>query len=205
MTPMPLAAAVEVALNRFLNLEPAAREALGALEGRRVAVRLLPMGWLLVFDLLPGTVRVGADENEPAADAEVEGSVVQMALRAAEMARGAPFSAQGLRVRGDAELLRQFAAIVGDVGVDPEEWLAPWLGGAAAHRATGLLKGFFAWGQQAVQTLGLNTAEYLREETYDLARREDVEEWMDRVDLLRDGVDRLEARLLRLERAGLPR
>ena len=118
---------------------------------------------------------------------------------AAEMARGAPFSAQGLRVRGDAELLRRFAAAVGGVGVDLEEWLAPWLGGAAAHRATGLLQGLFGWGRQAVETLGLNTAEYLREETYDLARREDVEDWMDRVDLLRDGVDRLEARLKRRE------
>jgi ubiquinone biosynthesis accessory factor UbiJ len=199
MTPMPLAAAVEVALNRFLNLEPAAREALQPMTGTRIAVCLQPMGWRLVLDLLPGTVRVGADETTPAADAEVEGSVVQLALRAAEMARGAPFSAQGLRVRGDAELLRRFAAAVGGVGVDLEEWLAPWLGGAAAHRATGLLQGLFGWGRQAVETLGLNTAEYLREETYDLARREDVEDWMDRVDLLRDGVDRLEARLKRRE------
>ena len=61
MTPMPLAAAVEVALNRFLNLEPAAREALQPMTGTRIAVCLQPMGWRLVLDLLPGTVRVGAD------------------------------------------------------------------------------------------------------------------------------------------------
>ena len=43
-------------------------------------------------------------------------------------------------------------------------------------------------------------AEYLVEETRDLARGIDVEEWMDQVDRLRERSDRIEARLARLER-----
>ena len=48
----------------------------------------------------------------------------------------------------------------------------------------------------------LNTAEYLREETYDLARKSDAEDWSSEVETLRDDVARLEARLKRLERSG---
>jgi ubiquinone biosynthesis protein UbiJ len=50
----------------------------------------------------------------------------------------------------------------------------------------------------------LDTAEYLREETRDLARKIDVEEWMEAVDSLRDDVERLEARLRRLEAPATP-
>jgi ubiquinone biosynthesis protein UbiJ len=57
----------------------------------------------------------------------------------------------------------------------------------------------FGWGRRSAGTLALDTAEYLREETRDLARAADVEEWMDAVDAVRDGADRLEARLQRLE------
>lgn len=205
MTPPPLAAALEVALNRYLRLEPAALAELERLRGRRIGLEITPLQWRFVFECLPGTVRVGADERTPDTDAELSGSLVQLGLRAAEMARGLPFSAHGLSVRGDAELLRRFAAMVGGVGVDIEEWLAPWLGDGAAHRTHRILQGLLGWGRQTAQTLGMNTAEYLREETYDLARRPDVEDWMDHVDLLRDGVDRLEARLRRLETTGAGR
>lgn len=201
MTPAPLAAALEVALNRFFRLEPAAGQTLSGLAGKRIAVQMDPFGWQLLIEALPnGDVRVGVDEFDPPADAELRSSIVELLARAAEMARGAPFSARGLQVRGDAELLQRFASLISLVGVDVEEWLAPWLGDGAAHRAVSLLKGLFGWGQKSADTLALNTAEYLREETQDLARKADVEGWMDEVDLLRDGVDRLEARIQRQER-----
>jgi ubiquinone biosynthesis protein UbiJ len=55
------------------------------------------------------------------------------------------------------------------------------------------------WGRNTASTLGLDTAEYLREETRDLARGSDAAEWMDNVDLLRERVDRFEARIEKLE------
>ncbi|HSW12506.1 MAG TPA: hypothetical protein VLI06_06665, partial [Solimonas sp.] len=61
------------------------------------------------------------------------------------------------------------------------------------------LRKLLDWGRQTAQTLGLDTAEYLREETRDLARAADVEDWMNAIDTLREDADRLEARLRRLE------
>ena len=189
MTPAPLAAALEVALNRYLRLEPEAEAALASLAGKRIAVQLTPLGWHLLLEMLPGgSVRVG----------------VELLARGAEMARGEPFSAKGLQVRGDAETLRRFAAALNLVGADVEEWLAPWLGDVLAHRAAGFMRSALQWGRQTFSTLALNTTEFLQEESGDLPRRVDVEAWQDEVDLLRDAVDRFEARLQRLERSLLP-
>jgi ubiquinone biosynthesis accessory factor UbiJ len=200
VTPAPLAGALEVALNRYLRIEPDAEAAISKLNGKRIAVVLTPINWQLLFEVLPSGVRVAADETEPAPHVTLTGSPVTLMARAAEMARGAAFSAQGLQVSGEAETLRQFAAAVDLVGADVEEWLAPWLGDVIAHRAAGALRSLFAFGQRAFSELGSNAAEYLQEETYDLARRVDVDEWMESVELLRDGVDRFEARLQRVER-----
>lgn len=204
MTPAPLAAALEVALNRYLRLEPEAEAAVAQLAGKRIAVQLTPLGWHLLIEMLGSGVRIGVDETEPAPDVTLVGSPVELLARGAEMARGEPFSAKGLQVRGDAETLRRFAAALNLVGADVEEWLAPWLGDVLAHRAAGLMRSAFRWGRQTFNTLALNTTEYLQEETGDLPRRVDVEEWQDGVDLLRDAVDRFEARLQRLERSSLP-
>ena len=201
MTPAPLAAALEVALNRFLRLEPDAVAALAPLQGKRIGVRLTPLDWQFLIELLPGQVRVGTDETEPPADVTLTGSPVTLLARAREMSAGGTFSAQGLDVRGDAETLRRFAAALSLVGVDVEEWLAPWLGDVVAHRAAGFMRAALQWGRQTFDTLALNTTEYLQEESGDLPRRIDIDEWRDEVDLLRDAVDRFEARLQRLERS----
>jgi len=78
------------------------------------------------------------------------------------------------------------------------------IGDGAAHRLVGGLKGLFGFGRSAADKLSRDTAEYLTEESEDLARAADVEEWMDAVDSVREGVDRLEARLAQLERRSAP-
>ncbi len=61
------------------------------------------------------------------------------------------------------------------------------------------LKNSFGGGTHPPGSAALNTAKNLRKETPKLGRARDVNDWMDEVDTLRDGVDRLEARLEKLE------
>ncbi len=97
-------------------------------------------------------------------------------------------------------MLQRFRRLIGSVGFDLEEWIAPLLGDGAAHRAAQGLKSLLNWGRNSSRTMAHNTAEYLVEETRDLARGIDVVEWMDQVDLLRERADRCDARIARLER-----
>ena len=102
-------------------------------------------------------------------------------------------------MEGDTELLLHFNKLLARVGFDPEELLARFFGGSSAHRIHQGVQKFFGWGRRSADTLALDTAEYLREETRDLARGSDASEWMDNVDLLRERVDRFEARIEKLE------
>ncbi len=198
-TPSLLCAAVEVALNRYLRLEPAALDACAKLEGRSIALRAEEFDWTLVIEPIASGVRV-TDADTGTADVTLSAPTARLlgfALRTASGERGLP---PGLRIDGDAELLDRFGRIVLGIGFDLEELLARVVGDGAAHRVAGGLRGLFGWSRNAVDRLALDTSEYLREETGDLAGAADAEEWMDAVDRLRDGTDRLEARLARIER-----
>ena len=197
-TPALACAGLEIALNRYLRLERSALEECAALNGKSIALHLADLGWTFVVEPHPAGVRVLADSETPP-DVRLSAPsprLLQLALRSAGGAEGLP---AGLEVEGDTELLNRFKTLLARVGFDPEELAAKVLGDAAAHRVVGGLRELFGWGRHAAQRLSQDTAEYLSEETGDLARSGDIEEWMQGVDALREGADRLEARLALLE------
>jgi len=191
-------AAFEIALNRYLQLERPALEECAALSGRSIALHVADLDWTFVIEPHAGGVRVlNQAEGEPDVRASAASPrLLQLALRAARGTEGLP---AGLEVEGDTELLRRFNTLLARVGFDPEELAAKLLGDGAAHRVVGGLRQFLGWGRHAAQRLGQDTAEYLSEETGDLARSHEIEEWMEAVDALREGADRFEARLALLE------
>jgi ubiquinone biosynthesis protein UbiJ len=200
--PAMLGAALEVALNRYLGLEPAALDECAALAGRSIALTVDAPAWTFVVEFHGGGVRVLMDEI-PEPDVSVRGSLATLMRLAWTVSRSDSGIPQGLTVDGDTELLGRVNRLLAQVGFDPEEFAARFVGDAAAHRLHQGLQTLFGWGKRSADTLALDTAEYLREETRDLARAGDVADWADAVDDLRDGVARLEARLQRLE-SGAP-
>lgn len=198
MTPSILCAGAEIALNRYLRLEPAVIEDCARLQGRSMEFALPAAGLSLVVEFIAGGVRVSAESPAPA-QVRVSGSPLALVAALRHVATAKPGQPTGLVVEGDAELLNQFRSMLAHVGFDAEEWLAPLLGGTASHRLLGGLRRMIGWSRGSARRLADNSAEYLREETYDLARGRDVDTWMNEVDDARESLDRIEARLRRLE------
>lgn len=194
--PSLLCAGLEIALNRYLALEPGVLADLGRLKGRVIALQAEGPGW--EFFLCPHAAGVQVlDAWDGTPDVRVRARPSQL-LRQALRGSGGPL--EGVQVEGDAGLMQQFGDLLQRVGFDLEEWLATVMDGGAAHRVNEALRGLAAWGRKAGGTLALDTAEYLREETRDLVHRDDVEQWASGVDAVAARAERLEARLARLER-----
>lgn len=193
--PSALAGALEIALNRFLALEPEVLADCARMKDRVIALHARSLEWEFFLCPHAGGVQV-LDRWDGKPDVRISAPITVLLRHALSGSSSIPV---GVSVEGDAELLSRFAALLAKVGFDPEEWLAKWLGDAAGHRVHQGLRGLMDWGRNAVSTLSLDTAEYLREETRDLVHRADAERWMDEVDNLRERADRLAARLQRLE------
>ena len=194
--PPLLCAALEIGLNRYLALEPAVAAEFGRMKDRVIALHALGPEW--EFYLCPGPSGVTVlDTWDRKPDVRISARPAALLRRAFG---GAEAGGSGVTVEGDADLLQRFSTLLAKVGFDPEEWLAPWIGGGAAHRVGQGVRDLLGWGRRSAATLALDTAEYLREETRDLAHRDDVQRWFDGVDAVRKRGEQLAARLDRLER-----
>jgi ubiquinone biosynthesis protein UbiJ len=83
--------------------------------------------------------------------------------------------------------------------MDLEEELAGFIGDSAAHGLGQFAKSLGAWGRRARSTVEQNVAEYLQEESRAVPGRHEGDTFRRDVEMLRDDVERLVARLRRLE------
>ena len=200
MTPTFICAAVEVALNRTLRLEPEVLADFAKLDGKVLALTVDGLEWDFFIECIASGVRVLAS-FERAADVHLHGGAIGYLQLARQFKTGDTHLPPGVTVDGDAELLHRFTRLLARIGFDPAELIARFTGDGAAQRLVSSLQSLFGWGSQSAKTMTLNASEYLREETYDLARKSDADEWGTSVETLRDDVARLDARLKRLEKS----
>jgi ubiquinone biosynthesis protein UbiJ len=205
--------AIEMALNRYLRLDPAALPKVAALSGKVVGLEVLfappasalttgaPVGGLrFTAYLLPGTDTIQVvDSYTGVPDVLIRGTPLAFARQASRGARSTLDS--GVEVQGDIHLGKAFQDLLAAVDIDWEEQLSHWVGDAAAHQVGSTLRGFRAWGQQALDTLSQDATEYLQQEIRELPTQSAVADFLDAVDSLRSDTDRLEARIRRLQEA----
>jgi ubiquinone biosynthesis protein UbiJ len=184
-------------LNRNIQESTPARELCAKLAGTVVAVRVSDTAltaYFIVDDEAMDVVAVTAQDP----DVLITGSLLTLASLAGQSGTIA-IRDGSLDISGDAELAGQFQQLLSFARPDIEEELSGIVGDAAAHRLGEIARGFGRWGREARSTMGANIREYLQEESRDAPSRYEVEKFNTDVSKLRDDVDRIEARLNRLQ------
>jgi ubiquinone biosynthesis accessory factor UbiJ len=147
---------------------------------------------------LQGRLALLTGDDTPA-DAVISGSAPALL----QMLRGGgAASAQvksSVQIRGDAEIANLYRELFTAARPDLEEELSRWVGDMPARHLSQLAKSVRTWARRARRTAGENIAEYLQEEGRDLVTKTEMEEFLRGVDTVRDGVERVEARLKGLE------
>jgi len=198
MATEPLFQPIESLLNRNIAGSTPARSLLQRLAGRTLEVRAEPTPLRIRFSVADGRVSVsGGGEEEP--DAVIAGSPLSLAALAGpepedHIRQGA------VRISGDAETAQLFQKLFKATRPDFEEELSRLMGDAAAHHVARAARGALDFGRRAFDTFTRNIGEFLTEESRDLPARPEVDAWVERVDRLREDVDRLESRLALVER-----
>lgn len=195
----PLAGrALETALNRAIALDPDTRDALAPLAGRRIAIALASPPLALEIAVEAQRLHVGPVDATSEPDLAVRSTLGGLLGQLPFLRRDDAAPVGKLRVSGDAELARRLQTLA--TRFDPD-WDRPFvtvfgqvLGVQVANavRAT-LLKLRDTGGE-----LATSAAEYVTEESRDVVARAELEAFCDDVDIARDDVERLAARVARL-------
>ncbi len=188
---------LETALNVFLRLDSDAAEQLDTLFGKVIQLKVRGLGVDLYIVPAASQVRVQCDYAGEA-DTIITGSPSGF-LRQGISAMSGDTTRGDLDIQGDTEAGQRFQQILSRVEFDWEEALAKRLGDIPAHQMGNLLRGLTGWLRGASESTRLDVSEYLQEETRVTPGRLELEGFLNDADTLRSDVDRLEARLQRLE------
>lgn len=196
----PAGRALELALNQALALDEDTRGGLRALEGQRVALTLASPPLALQVRVEGEALRVGPLEGDAEPDLGVRatlGGLIQQ-LPIFRSSNAPPVGK--LRIEGDAELARRLQKLA--QGFDPD-WQLPFVrvfGEVLGVQIARAVRAALQQAQVAGRNLAGMAAEYVTEESRDVVPRAELDAFHDDVDALRDGVERIAAKIARLRR-----
>jgi ubiquinone biosynthesis protein UbiJ len=195
---VPLVSALDVALNRVLQLDPQAAQRIQALEGKLLALHI--RGPNLTLYLLPvdGRLQVHAFA-EGHVDTTISASPLGLARLALQTDASDAMFQGDVKIVGDVEFGQAIKDILGHIDIDWEEQLSKVIGDVAAHQVGRGVRGLKNWSEQASNSLQQDLAELLQQEMRVLPQRVDIEQFLDDVDKLRADLERFELRLSRFE------
>jgi len=201
--------AIENALNRGLPRSPRAQELCAGLAGRKLAIEI-PDLTRVVVESTGTSLRITRDDRprgDPTqavagatADAEIVGGPLGLLALAGDSPQ-AVLQRRGVDIRGDAALAEKFRELGMLLRPDLEEDLSQLIGDVPAHQIGRFARMAASWGHRAASTAVQNFSEYFAHERRDLVSRNEGEQYLKGVDVLREDLDRLEARLDHLTRA----
>ena len=194
-----LTQAIENLLNRNLPRSPRAQQLCVALQGKTVRIEARGLGWVVEIESLGSSVRLSKTAGARAPDAEISGSLMNLAALAG------PSPEEVIRrgdvtIRGDAEIAQKFRELAMLLKPDVEEELSKLIGDTPAHQALRFVRSMAGAGRRTATTQVRNMAEYLAHESRDLVPRAEAEDFYRGVERLRENLDRLDARAQVLER-----
>ncbi|NNG13304.1 MAG: sterol-binding protein [Halobacteria archaeon] len=195
--PASVATGLEIALNRYLDLDPVVHERLAELDGRLIALQFDGIDLRILLRAGREGISVLNDSGQ-AADTVLHGSPLGMTrLGLGGNTTGTLFSG-AVEIEGDVETGQAFKAILDEMDIDWEEQLSRLTGDVIAHQLGNVARSSGSLLAHGRSTLMQDLSEYLQEELRVLPARIEVNNFIDDVSQLGMAMDRLEARLARL-------
>lgn len=189
---MTLESPFAAALNALLESESWARDRLAPFAGERLELRVPPLPAL--------RFAVAADGRLAPADAGAASLTITVGPGAVAAAvQGEEHLLRAVEVSGNAAFAAEVMFLFRHLRWDVEEEVARVFGDAAAHRLVGTARDIAAWHADAARRLAEGLIEYAAEEKRLLVARGELEGIAEAHARLRDGLERLDRRVARLE------
>ena len=194
-------ATIEAALNAYLKLDPDYKKKLKPLCDKVIEIEFIgidePMNTLHILPDHSGIRIMYQYAGE--ADTLIKGTplaIMQMGIAG----NNTNFIFSGdVSITGDLELGQELKRMLVNLDIDWAEWLAKICGDFVAHKSGNLARTTYHWGQQAVDIIAQDVADYLQQENDQLPYGDNIRQFLADVDQLRDDVDRMDVRILRMQ------
>lgn len=185
-------------LNNVLAQDPDFLAAVAPLAGRCFCIQVHGLGVTFYLYIKQAVVELTTALPEQEPDVSIAGPPLALIKLLTHSGSLQATQQSGVRLQGDLHVARQLSELLSGVDVDWEGILAQYIGDMPAYHFGGAFRRWSKWRRRTYDVWQMALTEYLQEEKYALPTRVEVEHFLDRVDVLRDAVERLDARVARL-------
>ena len=184
----------EIAINAALAQDPETQARLTAFNHRSIAIEITDLN-KKIFVLVQQEQLKLSLISEQSTDLTVVGQVLTLVKLGSNP--DSLFSAD-IEIHGDVQFAKQLRDLVEGFDFDWEQQLARVTGDTLAYPLAHGIRQLHNWVKNSHQSVQLNVAEYLREESQILPDQSQIKEYLSDIDTLRADIDRLNARITRL-------
>lgn len=184
---------LETALNQYLSLSPQALDKLKPLAGKTIEIVLAPPNITLL--LQPSDAGITLAQTPIKTDAKITlspGSLITLATT--------DDLPNDMTIEGDIQAAQLMSDCLKDMEIDWQSYLANYIGNSPAYQINQCMQDTIKWGKSVKASLKRQTADYLKEESKLCPRREEVSDFSNHVDQAREDVDRIAAKIERLQK-----
>ncbi|MCQ4233892.1 SCP2 sterol-binding domain-containing protein [Pseudomonas stutzeri] len=192
-----LLASAERGLNGILRLDPAALPRLARLSGRIIEIECTAPAWRLFVLADEEGLRLASSWASDA-DCRLRAPASSLLRLAISRSKTAVLHGPDVEIDGDSGVLMNLAEVLQDLELDWEYELSRWLGPVASQVLGSSVRAPLRWARDSADSLRLDLADYLSEESRALVGQAEAEARFAELDALKLALDRLEARVERL-------
>ncbi len=208
LSPM-LVLGIELALNRYLAADPEIAARLSKIDGRLIVLQLTDLELVLLLRINQDRLQVIANHADVLAEPDTVISGTALAMAAMSVSTSSEntvssglFSGE-IQIRGDIDTGQQFQDVLGDIQIDWAGLLQARSSGSmsdvAIQAAGDGLASVQRWMKNSGKTLQEDVVEYCQEEISVTPHPYEWQAFSESVNQIRNDVDRLDARLRRLQ------
>ena len=200
MTKLPhtITTLIEIALNRYIDMDPDAKAAMPAIADKVIKITIREIDLPLIMRVSDSRIKV-----LPSYDSEIHSEMRASVFPLMKLSTtsDASSSAMGgdIEMSGDLETGRQFRDLLSKVDIDWEEILSQYTGDIVAHKIGNSIRSLTDWGKKTLNSLSKDVSEYLQEESRQVPTQYEIKDYLAKVDDIRLATDRVEARTKQLE------
>jgi len=187
--------ALEKAINTYLRMDQHTIKRIAVLDKKIVFIQFKDYGIEFYIECSETGLRL-FNEYERDADTSIRGTPLSL-LTLACMDK--PGVSSDVEISGDLHLGQEIRSILSEIDIDWEEYLSHSVGDVIASQVGEVFRDVFAWGDYVKDTMKQNLTEYLQEEIRVFPPREEMTDFLNDVDLLREDMERCAARIKKIE------
>ena len=188
----------ETLCNRLLADDPESLDRLSELAGRIITVETFQSGIVIHLQIHDHGIHF-LDNFEGKSDVKIRASLPAFMQLLVNRGKSINASTPDMEVSGDIGFAQQLQSILSGLEIDWEEYLSQWIGDTPAHKLMRIAKQTREALVYSGSRLGMNVSEYLRYEKRWFPVQPEIDEFVEKVDELRNDVERFRQRIDRVE------